>query len=39
MSFKQSKNIKIALENRKELTAIVETVILCSRQEIALTGD
>ncbi|XP_048340052.1 zinc finger MYM-type protein 1-like [Sphaerodactylus townsendi] len=29
----------IAPENRKKLTALVETVILCGHQEIALRGD
>lgn len=34
-----AENRKTALGNRKKLTAIVETVVLCGRQEIALRGD
>ncbi|CAH2014432.1 unnamed protein product [Acanthoscelides obtectus] len=34
-----AENNKIAEENRKRLKAIVETIILCGRQEIALRGS
>lgn len=32
-------NRKVAEENRKKLTALVETVLLCGRQELALRSD